>query len=122
MLRAIALPAFQDNYIWLLGGPDGAVVVVDPGDDAPVQALQAQLDAAEVDIGRARAGHRPTLDMVLRGVRGRLICEGPDLDRVIDDIAIGAMEPLAAVGMLLPSGVTYVAGGGPSQGASTRTS
>ena len=41
MLRAIALPAFQDNYIWLLGGPDGAVVVVDPGDDAPVRAAIA---------------------------------------------------------------------------------
>lgn len=36
VLRAIALPAFQDNYIWLLSGPDGAAIVVDPGDDAPV--------------------------------------------------------------------------------------
>ena len=35
----------------------------------------------------------PTLDMVLRGVQGRVICPGPDLDRVIDDVAIGAMEP-----------------------------
>jgi BioD-like phosphotransacetylase family protein len=35
----------------------------------------------------------PTLDMVLRGVKGRLICPGPDLDLVINDIAIGAMEP-----------------------------
>jgi len=35
----------------------------------------------------------PTLDMVLRGVHGRLICPGPDLDRVIDGVAIGAMEP-----------------------------
>ena len=35
----------------------------------------------------------PTLDMVLRGVKGRVICPGPDLDRVIDGIAIGAMEP-----------------------------
>lgn len=34
-----------------------------------LQALQAQLDAAEVDIGRARAGHRPTLDMVLQWQR-----------------------------------------------------
>ena len=42
MLRAIALPAFQDNYIWLLGGPDGDVVVVDPGDDAPVHAAIAR--------------------------------------------------------------------------------
>ena len=31
--------------------------------------------------------------------------------------AIGATEPLAAVGMLLPSGVTNGSGGGPSHGA-----
>ena len=36
--------------------------------------------------------------------------------------AMGATEPLAAVGTLLPSGVTPASGGGPSQGASTRTS
>ncbi len=36
--------------------------------------------------------------------------------------ASGAIEPLAAVGRLLPSGVTNVAGGGPSHGPSTRTS
>ena len=35
----------------------------------------------------------PTLDMVLRGVKGTVICPGPDLDRVIDGVAIGAMEP-----------------------------
>lgn len=35
----------------------------------------------------------PTLGMVLEGVRGRVICQGPDLDRVIDGVAIGAMEP-----------------------------
>ncbi len=43
----------------------------------------------------------PTLGMVLAGVHGRVICEGPDLDRVIDGVAIGAMEPhhmLARVG------------------------
>ncbi len=43
----------------------------------------------------------PTLGMVLAGVRGRVICEGPDLDRVIEGVAIGAMEPhhmLARVG------------------------
>ncbi len=35
----------------------------------------------------------PTLGMVLEGVRGRVISTGPDLDRVIESIAIGAMEP-----------------------------
>ncbi len=36
VLRAIALPALQDNYIWLLAAPDGAALVVDPGEAAPV--------------------------------------------------------------------------------------
>jgi BioD-like phosphotransacetylase family protein len=31
--------------------------------------------------------------MILEGVRGEPIHPGPDLDRVIDDVAIGAMEP-----------------------------
>lgn len=35
----------------------------------------------------------PTLGMVLRGVDGRVIHPGPDLDRVVDSVAIGAMEP-----------------------------
>jgi hypothetical protein len=35
----------------------------------------------------------PTLGMILEGVRGRVISAGPDPDRVIDNIAIGAMEP-----------------------------
>ncbi|HKF84488.1 MAG TPA: AAA family ATPase [Candidatus Limnocylindrales bacterium] len=35
----------------------------------------------------------PTLGMILESVRGRVISTGPDLDRVIDNVAIGAMEP-----------------------------
>ena len=35
----------------------------------------------------------PTLGMILEGVRGTVISTGPDLDRVIESIAIGAMEP-----------------------------
>ena len=35
----------------------------------------------------------PTLGMVLEGVGGRVISAGPDLDRVIDGVAVGAMEP-----------------------------
>ncbi len=34
----MTLPAFADNYIWCLVGDDGAAVVVDPGDAAPVLA------------------------------------------------------------------------------------
>ena len=35
----------------------------------------------------------PTLGMILEGVHGETLHPGPDLDRVIDDVAIGAMEP-----------------------------
>ena len=37
-MRLIALPAFDDNYVWALVSDDGAAVVVDPGDAAPVLA------------------------------------------------------------------------------------
>jgi hydroxyacylglutathione hydrolase len=45
MLQVSPVRAFSDNYIWLIRAPadPGAAVVVDPGDDRPVeQALQAQ--------------------------------------------------------------------------------
>lgn len=35
-LEIIGLPAFADNYIWVLRAPSGAVAVVDPGDEKPV--------------------------------------------------------------------------------------
>jgi hydroxyacylglutathione hydrolase len=42
VLRAIALPALQDNYIWLLAAPGGDAVVVDPGEPGPVLRAAAQ--------------------------------------------------------------------------------
>ena len=42
MLSITPLPAFSDNYIWLLREPGGtAAAVVDPGDEEPVQAALA---------------------------------------------------------------------------------
>ncbi|MHC8367088.1 hydroxyacylglutathione hydrolase [Pseudomonas sp. ZT5P21] len=42
MIQITALPAFTDNYIWLLQDPDNRrCAVVDPGDAAPVQAWLA---------------------------------------------------------------------------------
>jgi BioD-like phosphotransacetylase family protein len=35
----------------------------------------------------------PTLSMVFEGVGGELVHPGPDMDRVIGDIAVGAMQP-----------------------------
>lgn len=36
MLDVIALPAFRDNYIWVIRDADGNALVVDPGDAQPV--------------------------------------------------------------------------------------
>ena len=36
------IPAFNDNYIWLLADADGNALVVDPGDAAPVSAFLAE--------------------------------------------------------------------------------
>lgn len=42
-LQVTAIPAFADNYLWLIHDRQHAVVV-DPGDAAPVEAALAQLD------------------------------------------------------------------------------
>ena len=41
-MQPVPLPALSDNYIWLLPGDNGAVVVVDPGEAAPVLAALAR--------------------------------------------------------------------------------
>ena len=38
----IPVPAFDDNYIWLIDNGDGSAFVVDPGDPAPVDAALAE--------------------------------------------------------------------------------
>lgn len=53
----IALPAFDDNYIWALQAPDGAVLVVDPGDAGPVFALAGGAPVAGVLLTHHHADH-----------------------------------------------------------------
>jgi hydroxyacylglutathione hydrolase len=36
-MNLLPLPAFEDNYVWLLHDGNGRALVVDPGDPAPVQ-------------------------------------------------------------------------------------
>lgn len=40
-MQLTAVPAFADNYIWLLAGDDGRALVVDPGQAAPIEAALA---------------------------------------------------------------------------------
>lgn len=42
MHSIIGIPAFSDNYIWLLDNGDGTALVVDPGDAAPVEQALAE--------------------------------------------------------------------------------
>ena len=52
----------------------------------------------------------PTLGMVLEGVHGETIHPGPDLDRVIDGVAIGAMEPKHMLQRVGPGTLVIVPG------------
>jgi hydroxyacylglutathione hydrolase len=57
-LKVTGVPAFADNYIWLLER-DGRAVVVDPGDAAPARAALAQraLQLAAVFVTHHHADH-----------------------------------------------------------------
>ena len=48
-MKLIALPAFSDNYIWLLHN-DRHALVVDPGDSAPVMAWLQDHPSVQLDL------------------------------------------------------------------------
>ena len=52
----------------------------------------------------------PTLAMVLEGVHGETLHPGPHLDRVIDSVAIGAMEPAHMLERIGPGTLVIVPG------------
>jgi BioD-like phosphotransacetylase family protein len=52
----------------------------------------------------------PTLAMVMEGVHGETIHAGPSLDRVIDGVAIGAMEPVHMLERIGPGTLVIVPG------------
>ena len=57
-MRLIALPAFDDNYIWTLADDAGHALVVDPGDAAPVlAAADAGLQPVAVLITHHHGDH-----------------------------------------------------------------
>ena len=66
-MKLIALPAFADNYIWLLH-KDRHALVVDPGDAAPVQAaLQAHgLQLQAILVTHHHADHVGGVDVLRR--------------------------------------------------------
>ena len=52
----------------------------------------------------------PTIGMILEGVHGETLHAGPDLDRVIDGVAIGAMEPQHMLERVGPDTLVIVPG------------
>lgn len=53
-----ALPAFDDNYIWMLTAPDGATIVVDPGDAGPVLRARSEgLSLSAILVTHHHADH-----------------------------------------------------------------
>lgn len=58
MFKLTALPILDDNYIWLLAAPDGAAIVVDPGEAGPVLSAQAAgLDLKAILVTHHHADH-----------------------------------------------------------------
>jgi hydroxyacylglutathione hydrolase len=87
-MKLVALPAFTDNYIWMLHDGTNAIVV-DPGDAAPVlQALDAQhLRLAGILVTHHHGDHVGGL----AGLRGRL--DGPVFGPATENIP-GPYQPL----------------------------
>jgi hydroxyacylglutathione hydrolase len=80
-MNLVALPAFADNYIWMLH--DGArAVVVDPGDAAPVQAAldEAALELAAILVTHHHPDHVGGVDGLRRACTAR--CYGPARERI----------------------------------------
>ena len=71
MTKLVALPAFTDNYIWMLHDGQRAVVV-DPGDAAPVQAaLDAQgLELAAILVTHHHPDHVGGVDALRPRLKG----------------------------------------------------
>jgi hydroxyacylglutathione hydrolase len=80
-MKLIALPAFTDNYIWMLH--DGReAIVVDPGESAPVvAALDAQhLALAAILVTHHHADHVGGIDALRPRLKGRV--HGPQRERI----------------------------------------
>lgn len=100
VLRAIPLPAFDDNYIWLLAADDGRAIVVDPGDARPVlQAASEGLRPEAVLVTHHHADHAGGAAEIAR--RFGIPCHGPADPRIAavdhpategDVVAVPAMD------------------------------
>lgn len=58
MITVSALPAFDDNYVWLLHAPDAGAIVVDPGDaQVVIEEVERGLELAAILVTHHHADH-----------------------------------------------------------------
>ncbi len=98
-MNLIALPAFTDNYIWMLH--DGThAVVVDPGESAPVIAAldAAQLVLAAILVTHHHADHVGGIDALRPRLQGPVF--GPQRERIPEPfVALSDGEQIDVLGL-----------------------
>lgn len=102
-----ALPAFDDNYLWLLHAPEAAAIVVDPGDAGVVLAeVERGLELAAILITHHHADHTGGI-VELQGRLG-LPCFAPADPRIPGELRhVGDGERLELQG--LPQSIDVIA-------------
>lgn len=98
-MKLIPLPAFQDNYLWLLHDGQRALVV-DPGDAAPVQAFLAEqgLQLEAILVTHHHQDHTGGV-ATLREATGAKVW-GPARERIPEPLArLGEADRLEVLGL-----------------------
>jgi len=98
------IPAFEDNYVWLLREPDGcAAVVVDPGDEEPVIAAleESGLDLAAILITHHHYDHIGGVKDLLAEWPEALVFGPPDrrIPAVTRPVGEGALVEIPGLGI-----------------------
>jgi hydroxyacylglutathione hydrolase len=97
-LEITAIPAFTDNYIWLLSAGGSACVVVDPGDHRPVLGVLARrgLDLRHILLTHHHADHTGGVAELLRHHRARVWGPAdPRIRELTDPVGAGDRVSLA---------------------------
>lgn len=112
MLHVTGIPAFHDNYIWLLQRPgEPRVTVVDPGDAAPVLAhlQQHQLVLDSILVSHHHRDHIGGVAALKQATGATLY--GPAIERIAEcDIALSGGETLQLAALDLQLQVLAVPG------------